>query len=301
LLTTYCGGQDLMTIKIRSTESLIHPIVQRLNSEYIISDIQGFIFTSTDQQLFEATLHCEKSIKIQCLEAVEYDEQDEFKPLLIFSYDEWVKKINTANFFNSSLFLLSCNKKDNYLFRLYNVTHEKDKIIFSEINKFLTEKDFITWWNSIKLLTQLKATYEARERQHLTCFDKIIEKNGSAWGGNIDGIILSDSMEVVKGIIEIRQTHSFPLNIYDPAKFFLGTYKKSGDFKTWLPLVYLKKAYDIPLILITISSEDKTRLGYTEVDNIDKTALHYVNDIHPYDNVTNDFNKYKDWLNTLIK
>lgn len=280
-----------MAIRIRSTETPQHPIIKQLYSEFVITDIQGFIFQGTDQQLWDGTVKGTKSVKIQCLEAVEIDDPAELRPELIFPVEEWTRKINAANFFGSNLLLLSYLKGDNCLFRLHEVTKSGSTIILKEINKFNNEKDFMAWWNSIKLLSQTKPTYEARERQDRTVFDKIIEQNGSGWGGNLDGIILSDSQDKVRAIVEIRQTHSFPLDKYDPARFFLGTRKKGGDFKTWLPLIYLKRAYNIPLILITISSQDTTKFGFTEVEKIDTKALYYKNSVPPYQNLTDDVKK----------
>ncbi len=290
-----------MAIKIRSTESLAHPIWLKLISEYPVSDIQGFIFEATDSKLIEATNKGEKSIKIHCLEAAEYETQEEFIPKSFFTKEEWTNKIMTSRFFESKMLLLSYMKNDNCLFRLHEALLDNDEVKFSEIDIFADEPEFMKWWNSIKKLSQTKRTYEARKRQDQTLFDEIIERNGSAWGGNIDGFVLSDDKNQVKAIIEVRQTHNFPIDKYDPAKFFLGTQTKSGDFKTWLPLIYLKRAYNIPIILITISSIDKTKFGFTEVESMDKKALYYKDKIHPFDNVTNDFNDFKEWLKQIIE
>ena len=290
-----------MTIKIRSTESTsLHPIIKKLYSEFIIADIQGFIFQSNDEQLLEATNSGVNSIKIQCLEAVEIDTESELNPELIFENAEWIRKINAANFFGSNLLLLSHLKDDTSLFRLHEATKQDSIIILKEMASFADEKEFMTWWKSIKLLGQTKPTYEARSRQNLTVFDNIIEKNGSAWGGNIDGFVLSDNQDKVKAILEFRQTHNFPLERYDPARFFLGTRTKSGDFKTWLPLIYLKNAYNIPVILITISSKDTSKFGFTEVEKIDPTALYYKNNIPPYQNLNDDTQKLKEWLSAIL-
>lgn len=286
-----------MTIKIRSTEKTSqHPIIKKLFTKFIIGDIQGAIFQSNEAQLLEATAKNNNSIKIQCLEAVEIDNISELNPELIFKKEEWIRKINAAKFFGSNLLLLSHLNGDTHLFRLYEVTKQESEIVFTEINSFNDEKDFMVWWKSIKLLEQTKAVYEARERMNNTIFDNIIEKNGSSWGGNIDGCILSDSQDKVYAIIEIRQTHKIPLDRYDPAQFFLGTRTKSGDFNTWLPLIYLKKSYHIPLILITINSSENSKFGHTEVENIDRTALHYKNNLRPNQNLTDDVTKVKNWF-----
>jgi hypothetical protein len=284
---------DRLTIKIRSTESSVHPIIKKLSSEIILGDIQGFVFQATDEQLFDATLNSESSIKIFCLEAVEVDDISELIPKSIFSTNEWFNKLHIANFFNSNLLLLSHIKNDDFLFRLYKVENNNSIISFTEISKYSTESEFMLWWNSIKLLNQTKPTYEARSRQNLTIFDNVLEKNGSAWGGNIDGLVISQSNNMVTAIIELRQTRSFPLENYDPARFFLGTQRKSGDFKTWLPLIYLKNAYNLPLVLITVSTLDTSKFGFAKVDKIDKKALYYKDNLSPNRNLNNDIDVLK--------
>ena len=288
--------RNKLTIKIRTTETTPNPMIQKLFSEFAIADIQGFIFQSNDEQLLNASEKNINSIKIHCLEAIEIDNAIELDPEKIFKKEEWIHKINAANFFDTDLLLLSHLKDDTCLFRLYKVTEEESTIVFTEINLFNNEKDFMVWWNSIKLLSQTKITYEARERQDRTNFDAVIERNGSAWGGNIDGFILSDSMEQVRAIIEIRQTHRFPLINYDPARFFLGTRTKSGDFKTWLPLIYLKNAYNIPLILVTVSTSETSKFGYAEVEKIDNSALYYKNNLSPNQNLTGDIHELKQFI-----
>lgn len=282
-----------MTIKIRSTESTLHPIIKTLSTQIPITEIQGFIFQATDEQLFDSMNNSDNSIPIFCLEAVEIDDVSELKPEAIFSSVDWQKKLHAANFFNSDLLLLVHIKNEGSLFKLYSVEQKNSVISFSQKKIFHFESEFMSWWKSIKLLNQTKPTYEARSRQNLTIFDKIIERNGSGWGGNIDGIVLSPTDNSVKALVEIRQTRNFPLENYDPARFFLGTYRKKGDFKTWLPLVYLKNAYDIPLVLITVSTLDTSKFGFSEISKITKTNIFYENDITPNQNLNTDVNILK--------
>lgn len=288
-----------MAIRIRTTEKHPHPIWEKFVSEYKVSEIQGFIFQSTDEKLIAATKAGNQSIKIHCLEAAEYDQDEEFYPENFFSSSEWIGKINTSKFFNSKLYFLTHQPNDEYLFRLHDVTERSGEVLFNEIECFEDDERFIRWWTSIKTLKQTKKTYEAKARQDETIFDSVIEKKGSAWGGNVDGFILSDDTNSVKAIIEIRQSRSFPVEKYDPANYFLGTARKGGDFKTWLPLVYLKKAYNIPLVLLTLTTKDDKQFGYTEVSSISYKKLHYEDDIPPTKNVTDSFENFKLWLSNF--
>jgi hypothetical protein len=288
-----------MAIRIRTTEKHPHPIWEKLIKEFPVSEIQGFVFTCSDEELIEATKSSNMKIPIQCLEAIEYDSPEEFTPENIFSNYDWLNKIKSANFFNSSLLLLSYMPNDTVLFKLHEVVPNADTVQFELVNEFQNETTFVEWWRSIKKLDQTKKTVEARERQALTVFDDIIEKNGFSWGGNMDGFIINSLNNAVIATIEVRQSRSFPIEQYDPAKYFSGTVRKGGDFKTWLPMVYLKKAYGVPIVLLTLSTKSGNKFGYTEVKSINYKRIFYQNDIPPTANITEDFEVLKNWLLNL--
>lgn len=290
-----------MAIKIRTTERYRrHPVWGRIVSEFNIAEIQGFIFGCTDSELIAAKNAGSKDIPIYCLEAVEYDSESEFYPENFFPKYEWVNKVNAAAFFKSKLLLLTHKHNDHILFRLYDVVIEGNEVILKQMAIFKDEAMFIKWWKSIKKLSQTKRTVEAAPRQAHTIFDGILEKYGTAWGGNIDGFFLSENRHNVTAILEVRQSSNSIVESYDPAKYFLGSATKSGDFKTWLPLIYLKRTYRIPLILVTLSTRDTSKLGYTEVSSINSEKLSYVNNVAPIRNVTNRFSVFKTWVSNLI-
>jgi hypothetical protein len=290
-----------MTIRIRTTEKHPHPIWEKLVVAFPVAEIQGFILSCTDEELINATKNGVRVIPIQCLEAAEYDNDSELFPENIFSVQEWINKINAALFFDSSLLFLTHKPRDSYLFRLHEVLHNEGEVRFVEVNTFIEPTAFIAWWRSIKKLAQSKKLVEAKPRQALTLFDEIIESNGYSWGGNMDGFILTDLNNTVKAIIEVRQSRSFPIEKYDPANYFSGTQTKGGDFKTWLPLVYLKKAYNVPIVLITFSTKSEGKFGFTEVSSISYSKLFYVNDISPNKNISDDFSVLKEWLLNLMR
>lgn len=290
-----------MAVRIRSTEKHPHPIWEKLVKLYSVAEIQGFVLSCTDNELIHATKKGEKVIPIQCLEAAEYDNDSEFSPENFFSIEEWINKINAALFFDSNLLFLTHKPGDSYLFRLHEVLNNEGVVNFEEVNKFVDQIAFIGWWRSIKKLAQSKKLVEAKPRQAFTIFDNIIESNGYSWGGNMDGFILTTSNNAVKAIIEIRQSRTFPIEKYDPANYFAGTSTKGGDFKTWLPLVYLKKAYNVPIVLITFSTKSEGKFGFTEVLSINYSKLFYANNIAPNKNVSNDFSVLKNWLLELMR
>jgi hypothetical protein len=290
-----------MAIRIRTTEEHPHPVWEKLISEFPVAEIQGFVFTCTDTELLEATKAGDCRIPIQCIEAVEYDSTEEFIPENIFSTNEWKNKINAARFFGSSLLLLSHMPKDDVLFKLNDVVSINESITFNLVMEFKNQAEFIEWWGSIKKLGQTKPTVEAKSRQALTVFDNVIERNGFSWGGNMDGFILNNHSNAVITTIEVRQSRSFLIEEYDPARFFSGTYSKGGDFNTWLPLVYLKKAYGIPIVLLTLSTKSGNRFGYTEVSSINHKRIFYQNDTPPTANITDDFAVFQAFLIALAK
>src|SRR5690606_16627144 len=139
-----------MAIRIRTTEKHPHPIWEKLIQEFPVSEIQGFVFTCTDVELIEATKSSDKQIPIQCLEAVEYDGVEEFIPENIFSNEEWLNKIKSANFFGSNLLLLSYMPGDEVLFKLHEVVANGNTANFKFVEDFQDESFFIEWWRSIK-------------------------------------------------------------------------------------------------------------------------------------------------------
>lgn len=289
-----------MAIRRRTTEKHPHPIWEKVTKAYNIVEMEGFIFECSDNKLVEATRASSPTIPIHCIESVECDTKEEFNYLSFFDESDWFKKVLTANFFGSSLKLVSHVPKDEHLFRVHEIDIVNGQLVFNEVKQFQNEPAFIEWWKTLKKLSQSKGQVEARPRQGLTIIDGIIEKGGLQWGGNVDGFVLTDSNNRVVAIIELRQSRKKEVELYDPADYFLGTTTKGGDFKTWLPLIYLQKAYNLPLVLITVSTLDETKFGYTEVRGINKSQLFYVNDISPKVNVTSDFGKFELWFNNLI-
>lgn len=285
-----------MTVRIRTTEKHPHPIWDKLIEQFPIAEIQGFVFSCTDAELIKATRSGEKSIPLQCLEAAEYDNDNEFFPESFFPSHDWINKVNAANFFDSNLLFLTHKPYDSNLFRLQEVVLDEGNICFVEVDKFQNQEKFIEWWKSIKKLAQTKKLVEAKPRQALTIFDRIIESNGYSWGGNMDGFILTNDDNSVKAIIEVRQSRSFQIEQYDPANYFSGTRTKGGDFKTWLPMVYLKKAYNIPIVLLTLSTKSGSKFGFAEVKSINFNRLFYEGDVPPTKNISDDFNILKEWL-----
>ncbi len=289
-----------MSLRIRSTENLDHPVWQRLKSVFKIGDIQGLLLKATDEELIHCTRAPCEPIDMVCLEAVEYDQRTEFCTTKIFSEKEWLKKIAIARFFNAPLYLLSYGSNDRYLFRLHSVSCDASyKPMLREVRKFPDEAAFITWWATVKTLSQTKFTVEAKPRQRLTHFDRVIEKHGFQWGGNIDGFIMASHPPYVRAIIEVRQTRRRTVTDYDPARYFSGTAKKGGDFKTWLPLVYLKKTFDLPLVLITLSAKERRAFGFAEVVSLNYKKLFYADERPPTQNITEHIKVFQKWMQTI--
>ena len=290
-----------MAVRVRSTEQLEHPVWRRMKSVLKIGELQGLVFKATDEQLVRAIRHPKETIELICLEAAEYDRRSEFLLPNIFPEKEWLKKIAVARFLNAPLFLLTYGKNDRFLFRLHRVTLDRSfKPAAEEIDRFADEKSFVIWWASIKRLNQTKRTVEAKPRQHRTRFDRVIERHGFQWGGNIDGFWMANRPPYVRAIFEVRQTHRYPLDEYDPARFFSGTAKKGGDYKTWLPLVYLHRRYDLPLVLITLNSREPDLFGFAEVQAVSERELIYADQMPPGRNVTADIGLFKKWLERRV-
>lgn len=289
-----------MAIRRRTTEKHPHPVWQKLAGVYKVVEIEGFLFGCTDEELIAAARARTACIPVHCIEAVECDSVDEFDCLRFFNEAEWRQKIAAAKFFGSSLQLVSHVKGDPQLFRVHAADVVHKRLTFTEVHRFEKEAAFAAWWQSVKKLRQSKAQVEAAPRQELTIIDGVLGRNGLQWGGNIDGLVLTNNEEKVVALLELRQTRISRVEAYDPAKYYSGTHTKGGDFKTWLPLVYLQKAYNLPLVLLTVSTVDETKLGFTEIRGINKKQLFYVNNCPPAANATECFDRFQQWLDELI-
>ena len=249
-----------MAILRRSTEKHPHPVWAQLISSYNVVEIEGFIFECKDDELLRATKGAHRNIKLHCIESIQCDASDAFNYYSFFTEQEWRNKVAAATYFDTVLKLITHVVGDSCLFKLHEVHLINDVLQFKEVLQLPTEALFIEWWRTFKKLNQNKKQVEAKPRQALTIIDNVLERNGLQWGGNIDGFILNSLQQVI-AIIELRQSRRQEVELYDPAIYFGGTRTKGGDFKTWLPLVYLQKAYKIPLVLITVSTLHDRNLG----------------------------------------
>ena len=290
-----------MGIRIRTTEDRTHPMFRKLQDQFEIGEIQGCIFGCTDREMEEETRTGSQDIPVVCLEAVEYDQRDEFHPLHFSGTSAWQRKKSLADFFSAPLFLLSHCTAEQTKFRLHEVKRtSKSQLGFATYSVFQSEGECIEWWAEIKQLPQTKRTYEARSRQDRTAFDRVIEQHDYFWGGNLDGVLLDRGRRAPLALLEIRKSKCTRVEEYDPADYFQGTINKSGDYKTWLPLIYLKKAYNLPLILITLSEQSPDAFGFTEVKTISRSQLYYQDGESPTMHVTSELSAFRLWLGERI-
>jgi hypothetical protein len=242
--------------RIRSTERP-HAFSNRLFNEAGIFGIQNLTLDANNR--FTAGV-----------EEVDYDPGEIFKLEALFPIYAWKAKWCLCNALSSPFYLVTFEVGATSI-EVYSVSLPHDVLDISLYRK-MALADFVVWWASIKGTVQTKPLWEAEPR--VGSFDNLLDQNGLAWGGNIDGFILSDGGRPA-AIIETRYTERSSLANYDPADYF--NYKaRGGDYKTWEPLVLLAARLEIPLYLMTferLSSLERT--GFAVVDHLTKSGVYY--------------------------
>lgn len=241
-------------VKIRSTEKP-HSFTEKLRRAIPIYDLQGLTLDSDND--FAAGV-----------EAVEYDLDEEVENL--FSLEEWKAKWNLCNHLSVPLYAVTYKTGDDFI-EILEISFDNDEIETHDCGRF-SFRQYANWWVSIKGTIQSKPLYEASSR--ISFFDNLLAKYGLAWGGNIDGFLLSSKMKP-QAILETRYTTKTPLGSYDPAVYFRY---RNGDYKTWEPLILLAKRLKIPLFLLTFERKStRDCLGFSTIDSISREKLFYRN------------------------
>jgi hypothetical protein len=209
------------------------------------------------------------------VEAVEFGADEAINLKNIFQKDEWIAKWCLCNQLAVPMYVVTYKSGENFI-SIYEISlcrkHDSLDIEIAPYKK-LEPKNFADWWSELKGTKQTKPLYEAGPR--ISLFDRLLEKQGLAWGGNIDGFILGSHMKPLV-IIETRYTQKIPLEDYDPAVFYPPHYTRAGDYKTWEPMVLLASKLSTPLFLFTFEREsDEERIGFAVINSISERELEY--------------------------
>jgi len=253
-------------MKIRNTERN-HVFADKIENEIPFHSLQGL--TLDKNYNFSAGI-----------EAVEYSENETVSLNTIFSFDDWKGKHCLCNELDIPLYLLSYKHKEKTI-NIYEVEVNGGTVSFYT-HSTKNFNDFCSWYAKLKGTIQEKPLYEADSRKSF--FDNLIESNGIYWGGNIDGYIVDDD-ENIRCIIETRLSNRALVNRYDPSRYFKGTYRKKGDYKTWEPLFLLAIRLEIPLFLLTFSRlTTEEKVGFSTLDSMSQDAITFQDDF-PQNNI----------------
>jgi len=251
-------------MKIRSTEEP-HKFTERLNKILGIYSLQGLTIDSDYN--FSAGV-----------EAVEFETNETIDVKSIFRKDEWLAKLCLCNSLSVPLYTITHVSGSNVI-SVYEISlyqRQNGPGIQALLRRKLKPKQFAEWWGKLKGTKQTKPLYEAKSR--VSYFDEVLERYGLAWGGNIDGFLISSEMRP-QAIIETRYTKKNILEEYDPAIFYPPHYKRAGDYKTWEPVVLLASRLKVPLFLFTFERKSgEERIGFAVIDYISEKELKYQDD-----------------------
>jgi hypothetical protein len=241
-------------MKIRTTERE-HLFTKKLFNKLRLFSIQGL------------TLDIEHNFTAG-IEAIQYEVEEVIDLINIFPLQEVKAKYYLTKSLNIPLYFVVYQSN---LFKVFKIEIEQE--FSSNLMLEFKENDFIKWWAKLKGLYQPKPLMEAADRVKDSIFDIVLEKNGMAWGGNIDGFMFKNKNFAC--IIENIYTQKNPLNSPqgEPSYYF---HMRGPNYNTWYPTVTLAQKLNIPLFLFTIEGNNNyERIGFAVIDYLSPQGIFY--------------------------
>lgn len=266
-------------MKRRDTEGS-HKLGDEFFEKANIFDLQGLLINIEGE--FSASI-----------EAFELTESEVFSISSVFSEKELHAKMLLSEKLKIPFYIIAYVDKDSF-FSIYNIVREQENVVIGSIEKYSFDK-FIGWWRGLKGTPQTKTLHEAGLRIAKSKVDQILAKENLAWGGNVDGFIVSKDGKNILGVLEKRLSTKAPLNNYDPAHYFSSKHNRGGDYRTWHPLITLSNILSCPLFLLTLHKNNDSKFGLAVIDNIENDTLSYKSP-PPCNNLFEDITKAKRWM-----
>ena len=228
------------------------------------------------------------------IEAVEYNELEQIKINDVFKKEEIEAKLLMAKKLEIPFFFVAYQKGIYYIFEI-NRNHEQRLI-----NK-LDEIGFVTWWASVKKTKQFHPLNNGGlDRAYGTIFDRVLDKYGQKWGGNVDGFIIGNSD--IQCIIDNISIAFVSIDNYkaDPARFF---HLRGPKYETWYSTVKLANMLKVPHILLTIDKNNPSEevVGISVIDELTKNGIKYVDNITPPQRIVRGMKNITEKISELIK
>lgn len=247
-------------MKRRTTENK-HPFTEKLFSNLNAYSIENIAMD--EQRNFTAII-----------EAVEYNELEKISIYSVFSTKEIDARLLMARRLGIPFYFVAF-QKDNYY--IYEIQQDADQNLIHMFN----ELGFVNWWASIKKTKQLHPLNNGGlDRAYGTIFDRVLDKYGQKWGGNVDGFIIENKdITCIIDNISIAFV-SIDNEKADPARFF---HLRGPKYETWYSTVKLANTLGIPHILLTIDKNNPNNeiVGISVIDELTKNGIKYVDNITP--------------------
>lgn len=222
-------------------------------------------------------------------------------PLFIILYGQ--SKNNQYIFANFKICLSDNN--DNRL--NLSICHEKTR----------NEEDFINWWKEHKGTIQTKDTANgAKPRIQRTLIDKILEKHGLEWGGNIDAFhpINSNKHNIttykVQYIVDFISVSKDMEENADPHKWYNDGNPKHGPrYEGLKAQSIIANKLNVPHIMLYIDKNPNPnvkRLGITSIKQISQKKIELTHDpntdqqIIPGKNIVYGLDNIEKEINNII-
>ena len=260
-----------------------HELADQVFRNANIFDLQGLLLTK--EYNFSAAL-----------EAVYLDEDEDMENIKkFFSQNELYAKHKLAQKLNIPFYIVA-HQKPNDFFNIFTMVLLGNEIVIGNEERKSFE-EFILWWSTLKGTPQTKGfRVDAQLRTQESIIDTLLEKNRLAWGGNVDGIIISQDYEQeIIGIVE-KRISDVNLENYDPADFFYHpTDPLRNDHFTWKPLIKLAIELQCPLYLLTFNKTNNKSYGYSHIKTIINGLQYWTHS--PKSSVTDKIEDFISFIN----
>lgn len=289
--------------KRRSSENK-HPFEAKMFNKFGMSELQGLLVDAewhptVGLEAIEVTSPSDfEKLKLNYIENIKYVyniitsndllTHDELRDRLIFT-----QKLSIPFYL---VFYIASNKETQFILTSLSIAHKNNgNTLTVDESVILNEDGFINWWNKNKGTVQCKPfTNGAGSRVSSTYIDRILEKHGLKWGGNIDAFLIDVNKEdymksEIKCIIDFLSCSRHMEVNADPRKWYNDGNPKHGPkyegFKTQSTIASI---LGVPHLIIYIDKSNK---------NQKKAALSSVKEISP-DNIilTEELDTHKELI-----
>ncbi|WXG46149.1 MAG: hypothetical protein WED05_05720 [Candidatus Atabeyarchaeum deiterrae] len=159
--------------------------------------------------------------------------------------------------------VLWCDEVQKFRVLSVRIVKGEGKVFTKDEKLFKSLDEFAQWLATLK---GMQVSKKYREKERLSAVDNWLRKKKIPWPGNLDGFLVNRKKEKVLALFEVRRTRVKSVRKHELNDFFYD------DMQGWVALDILRKQLDVPLYIITWSS-DETLLKIQKLLRVTNTGL----------------------------